>query len=179
MRNGPIPRAGWPIAMLAALTACNATDDSTRAERLELANTSRLAMVPKSSPNALLQGFEEHCLNTTPSPEAQAAKLRQAGYVPAGGWRDGNRDFVTGDQRPKIRITEDGQHCAAIARTSSGQDAAIQAALARWFPKASPLKATADRKIWLTGRRADEGIGILHNVAGPHQNEIMLALIQL
>lgn len=179
MRGRPIPRAGWPFALLAALTACNAADDSTRAERLELANTSRLAMVPKSSPAALLQGFEAFCLDAAASPEAQAAGLRQAGYVPAGGWQDGNRDFVTGDQRPKIRITEDGQHCAAIARTGSGQSAAIQAALPRWFPQARKLTSTADKEIWLTGRRADEGVAILHNAAGPHQNEIMLALIQL
>ena len=179
MQVGPTLRAGLPLALLAALAACQGADDSSLAERQELANTSMLAVVPKTPPQLLLRGFETHCLTPSDTAGARSARLRAAGYVPAGGWRGDSRDFVTGDRRPKVRITRNGRGCAVIARARTGQEAAVQAALPGWFPQAAAVRSTDRNRIWQTGRSEGEGFAILRSAAGPHQNEIMLALIQL
>ncbi|HHW34572.1 MAG TPA: hypothetical protein GXX24_10605 [Paracoccus solventivorans] len=171
-------RVGLSALSLAALAACSGDDDSTFAERQELANTSPRMAVNKAEGSRLVRVFQEFCLDGAADPATRSARLRAAGYVPAGGWRGGMRDFVTNDRRPLVRLTRDGRSCVVGARASTGQTVAVHAAIGRWFPRAAKVRDTGATEIWLTGRRAGEGIGITHNRRGPHDNEIILALMQ-
>lgn len=171
-------RVGLSALSLAALAACRGDDDSTFAERQELANTSPRVAVNKAEGSRLVQVFQQFCLEGAADPASRSARLRAAGYVPAGGWRRGMRDFVTNDRRPLVRLTRDGRSCAVGARASTGQTVAIRAAIGTWFPQAAKVRNSGASEIWATGRRPGEGIGITRNPLGPHDNEIILALMQ-
>lgn len=169
-------KAMFAVVALAGLTAC-ATDDSSFAERQELANTSPLLAVPKATGRSLTRNFERFCLEGSTDADDRATRLRAAGFVPDGGWRNGLRQFVENDTRPAVRISRDGKLCAVRARAQTGQNAEIQKSMAAWFPQARLLKDRGTDQIWQVG--PSEGIAIARNSLGPHFNEITLARIQL
>ena len=168
------------LTLLGAVAACTGTgDDSTFAEQQELANIKIKNIVPLASGAVLMNTFRAVCLDGDPSVTARTARLRAAGYVPVGGWRNGVRRFVTDTAEPMVQISDDGGLCGVHARARTGQEAEIRQRIAQWFPKAQPV-ATSDplKTIWTTGRAPNEGIGILRNPRGRGQNEISVALLR-
>ena len=172
-------RAAWLglVMALVSLGGCGATDDSSLAERHELANTSPLSATPKSSGKTLVRTFQTFCLTGSSDAADRTKRLRQAGFVPAAGWSGGLREFVTNDSRPAVRISRDGRLCAVNARAQTGQNVAIQNAITAWFPHARSLKTRGQDEIWQIG--PNDGIATKRGSRGPHYNEIMLARIQL
>ncbi|WP_156800928.1 hypothetical protein [Oceaniovalibus guishaninsula] len=152
-------------------------DDSTFAERQELANTSVFLATPKSAGSTLTTAFKRFCLDGQQDSGSRAARLREAGYVPDGGWRKGFRAFVTNDTRPAVWISREDRLCAVRARAQTGQAAAIRKSIASWFPNARLLASGGAREIWQVG--PGEGIATHRAPFGPHLNEITLARIQL
>ena len=179
MRGQPALRAGLSALALAALAACAGDDDSSFAERQELANTPPWRAMHKVTGPRLVGTFQQFCLEGADDAESRMARLRAAGFVPAGGWRDGMRDFVTNDTRPAVRLSREGRNCAVLARANPGQNAAIHTAIGKWFPQAAQLQDTGLTQIWQTGSKPGEGIAVARTGLGPNSNEIMLALIQL
>ena len=168
------------LTLLGAVAACTGTgDDSTFAEQQELANIKIKNIVPLASGAVLMNTFRAVCLDGDPSVTARTARLRAAGYVPVGGWRNGVRRFVTDTAEPMVQISDDGGLCGVHARARTGQEAEIRQRIAQWFPKAQPV-ATSDplKTIWTTGRAPNEGIGVLHNPRGRGHNEISVALLR-
>ncbi len=178
MPGQPALRAGLPALAMAALAACGA-DDSSFAERQELANTHPAVAMDKVAGPRLVKTFQQFCLEGSPDPAARTARLRAAGFVPAGGWHGNVRDFVTDDRRPLVRLSRDGKSCAVRARATTGQTVAIHGAIGKWFPQAVQVRNSDITQIWQTGRKPGEGIAITRSGLGPQRNEIMLALIQL
>ncbi|MBB1491005.1 MULTISPECIES: hypothetical protein [unclassified Paracoccus (in: a-proteobacteria)] len=167
----------FAVVALAGLTACATDNDANFAERQELANTSPLLAVPKATGRSLTGNFERFCIKGSADANDRAARLRAAGFVPDGGWRDGLRQFVANDLRPAVRISRDGRLCAVRARAQTGQNAEIHKSMAAWFPQARLLKDSGTEQIWQVG--PNEGIATARNSLGHHFNEIMLARIQL
>ncbi len=180
MRHRPfLPRAAAVIAV-AAVAACTGTgDDSSFAERQELANIKTKNFVPLSSGATLMATFRTYCLEGDPSAASRTARLRAAGFVPVGGWRDGIRRFATDTGQPMVQISQDGGVCGVHARARTGQDILIRRRIAEWFPDARPVPSTDPLKtIWSTGRAPNEAIGVLRNARGPRQNEISVAVLR-
>lgn len=177
MRRPALRRIVVAAVALSAVAACSASDDSTFAERQELANTAFTAAVPKSSGRTLTATFKRFCLEPSAEGGDRSAALRAAGFVPQGGWRGDLREYVTNDSRPAVRISQDGRLCGVRARAQTGQDTAIRAAVKAWYPQAVTLKSGDQRDIWQIGPA--EGIAIQRLPRSPHYNEILLAHIQL
>ncbi|NHF71860.1 hypothetical protein [Paracoccus xiamenensis] len=180
MSRLPAPARLLAAIALGAVAACGGmADDSSFAERQELANIKTKNVVPLSSGATLMNTFQTYCLNGDPSPTARAARLRAAGYVPDGGWRNGVRRFVTDNSKPMVQLSQDGGLCGVHARARTGQDAEIRRRISMWFPEATPVASTDPLKtIWNTGRAPNEGIGILRNPRGRGENEISVALLR-
>lgn len=168
------------LASMLALASCTGVgDDSSFAEQQELANIKTKNVVPLASGATLANTFQAFCLEGPPSVADRTARLRAAGFVPVGGWRGGTRSFVDDDQRPLVRLSDDGKLCGVTARARTGQDATLRARIAQWFPKAQPVETdSALKEIWSTGRTPDEGIGILRDARGRQENIISVALLR-
>ena len=149
------------------------------AEQQELANIKTKNIVPMALGAVLINTFRAFCLDGDPSVTARTARLRAAGYVPVGGWRNGVRRFVTDTSAPMVQISDDGGLCGVHARARTGQEAEIRQRIAQWFPKAQPVASDDPlQTIWTTGRAPNEGIGILRNPRGRGHNEISVALLR-
>ncbi len=169
------------ISLAAAVAACAPfgaepvqtapAPDVVAPEVYELANIRPDNVVPKSSPSALVNTFEDFCLDGSHDPAQVAARLRRAGFVavpkalpgaPQAAQPTTITADVVDDRRPMVMISEDGRTCAVIALSRTGQTARIQEMIAQRFPSAQALDPAAiSQGTELAVRVTGAGAGVL------------------
>jgi hypothetical protein len=118
--------------------------------RIELANIKPANVVPKSSPEQLIDAFDDVCFADSVS-DAEA-KLRAAGYVPATRVASSTMTlYYVDDERPAVglRAAVGGFDCAVHAETRTGQTNAVDDYVARKFPKAELRDNPHTERYWL------------------------------
>lgn len=176
----PVLLGPWRLGLvlaLAALAGCaSVNDDSTAAERQELANLPLWAWVPATKPATLVKSFRHFCIETPNDPARRTAVLRAADYIPTGGWNNGIRHFVSGtDRLPMVSLSDTGRLCAVRARARPGQSNAILREIAEAYPDARPMPPSASYDAaWLIS--PDEMIALLRHPHSTGQNEFTIAL---
>ena len=133
-------------ALLWAASLLSACAGPWSAEEFEVANMRPSNLVPKSSPASFAGTFERHCLDRLDAPETIGPSLLAADYILApGARRAGHELYVVDDRRPSVMVapTPAGTFCGVIVSSRTGQTARARGLVARRFPGASPLDASA------------------------------------
>lgn len=118
------------------LAACSSS--ALGPDRAELANLSKWNAVPKSTPSAFVQTFDQVCVKTAPSLADLDASLRQANYVPADkSAASGTVLYLVDDRRPAIAVSD--TMCLAQALSRTGQAERVREYVAQNFPNAQQM----------------------------------------